>query len=189
MNKPIQVERKALLALSDEEINALLALWTKVWPKYGEATPETFRAKCQAQLTGGSTWCEVLYVPGTPHPKAAARVFERTIAAGTREIPILALAAVCTDPDGRGHGTGHAIVRAAFGYVARGQYAWALFQTSRQVRPFYERLGATVVENHIFDSTAADPTEPAFRDEVVMRYPARNRGWPEGPLDLRGPGY
>jgi hypothetical protein len=56
------------------------------------------------------------------------------------------------------------------------------------VRPFYERLGACAVANTFVDSLAEDPRGNPFWDDVVMRYPPRE-GWPEGEIDLLGPGY
>jgi hypothetical protein len=44
------------------------------------------------------------------------------------------------------------------------------------------------VTNPIVDSLAADPSVNPFWDEVVMRYPAVKH-WPEGEIDLRGPGF
>ena len=71
-----------------------------------------------------------------------------------------------------------------------------LFQTTPAVRRFHEKLGACVVENRIVNSFAArwgqrrgpDFAERPFRDGVVMRYP-KSAHWPEGEIDLLGPGY
>jgi hypothetical protein len=79
-------------------------------------------------------------------------------------------------------------VRAIFDLVDHGPFEHSLFQTSHQVRPFYEKLGAGLVTNPIVDSLAADPSVNPFWDEVVMRYPAVKH-WPEGEIDLRGPGF
>jgi len=60
--------------------------------------------------------------------------------------------------------------------------------SNERVRPFYEKLGAVVVDNRIVNSLADNPAANPFWDEVVMRYPAGG-DWPSGAIDLRGPGY
>ena len=74
------------------------------------------------------------------------------------------------------------------GSIERGIFPFSLFQTSHKVRPFYEKLGATLVTNRIVDSLGDDPMASPFWDEVALRYP-KDRPWPEGEIDLRGPGY
>ena len=58
----------------------------------------------------------------------------------------------------------------------------------QQSCPFYEKLGACVIENAIINSLAENPKESPFKDSVIMRYPSSGE-WPEGEIDLRGPGY
>ena len=101
---------------------------------------------------------------------------------------IVALAQVCTDPAERGRKLGQAVVRAVFDLVDHGPFPHSLFQTSHQVRPFYDKLGAGLVTNPIFNSLGDDPDKNPFWDEVAMRYPAAKH-WPEGEIDLRGPGW
>ncbi|MGL4514468.1 MAG: GNAT family N-acetyltransferase [Lacipirellulaceae bacterium] len=113
----------------------------------------------------------------------------RTIQAADGPMTVLALAMVATDPDVRGGGLGKTVVRAAFDLVDKGLHPFCLFQTSFAVEPFYDRLGACRVANRVVNSLAdADPAPNPFWDEVVMRYPA-GEGWPEGTIDLLGPGY
>jgi GNAT superfamily N-acetyltransferase len=119
---------------------------------------------------------------------AHSAIIPRTIGTTARDITVGGLARVCTDPAARGRGLGELIARAALGAVDSGDFPFALFQTSRRVRPFYEKLGAAVVENPIVNSLADDPMANPFWDEVVMRYPAGEE-WPTGTIDLRGPGY
>ena len=88
----------------------------------------------------------------------------------------------------RSRSSARAIVRAAFEVIDRGEFEWSLFQTSPQVRPFYEKLGAVEIDNQFVNSIGEDPDANPFWDAVVMRYPSRG-GWPEGTIDLRGPGY
>lgn len=100
----------------------------------------------------------------------------------------MALAGVCVDPAVRGTGLGRAVVEAAFALVDGGVFPFALFQAPERVRSFYEKLGACPVENRIVNSLAGEPARNPFRDEVVMRCPA-SAPWPEGKIDLLGPGY
>jgi GNAT superfamily N-acetyltransferase len=119
---------------------------------------------------------------------AIGLVQPRTIASSHGTMTILALARVCVTPDRRGEGLGEAIARQAFNLVDDGTFDFALFQTTPEVRAFYEKLGACLVKNKLINSTAPDPKASAFWDPVVMRYPAGS-GWPEGTIDLLGPGY
>jgi predicted N-acetyltransferase YhbS len=119
---------------------------------------------------------------------AHAAAWARTISTSQGEMKILTLSQVCTDPAERGRRLGQAVVRAVFDAVDHGPFAHSLFQTSYKVRPFYEKLGCVLVTNRIVNSLADDPTANPFWDEVAMRYPA-SKPWPEGEIDLRGPGY
>ena len=119
---------------------------------------------------------------------AHAAALPRTIGTSQGEMTVLALAQVASDPALRGRGLGQAVVRAAFDAVDHGPFLHSLFQTSHNVQPFYEKLGACVVTNRIFNSLAEDPAANPFWDAVVMRYPAA-KPWPSGEIDLRGPGY
>lgn len=119
---------------------------------------------------------------------AHAGASPRTIGTSEGDLTILGLERVAVDPLERGRKLGQAVVRAAFDLVDHGPFSHALFQTSHQVRPFYEKLGAGVVTNRIVNSLADDPTKNPFWDEVVMRYPAAKH-WPPGEIDLRGPGF
>ena len=135
---------------------------------------------------------------------AYALVFPRTVAFETpegkrTEMTVLALSKVVADPTIRGQGLGRLIVEGAFQGVDEGKFPFALFQTTEQVQPFYERLGAVLVENRIVNSlstgTPRSPTPEAnpFWDGVVMRYPAGTgsggEAWPTGKIDLLGEGY
>ncbi len=119
---------------------------------------------------------------------AKSRIFPREVAVAGGRIVVMALAGVCVDPAVRGTGLGRAVVEAAFALVDGGVFLLALFEAPERVRPFYEKLGACAVENRIVNSLAEDPLQNPFRDEVVLRYPA-NAPWPEGEIDLLGPGY
>jgi predicted N-acetyltransferase YhbS len=119
---------------------------------------------------------------------AHAMIVPRRIDTSAGEMVIGGLARVCTDPALRGRGLGEQVTRAALGLVDAGVFRFALFQASARVQAFYEKLGAVKIENRIVNSLADDPTANAFWDDVVMRYP-KDRPWPEGTIDLLGPGY
>lgn len=123
-----------------------------------------------------------------PRVIAHAAAWPRTIGTSEGELTILTLAQVATDPTRRGEGLGKAVVEAVFEVVDNGLLAHSLFQTSHRVRPFYEKLGCTLVTNRIVNSLGDDPEANPFWDEVAMRYPA-SQPWPDGEIDLRGPGY
>jgi len=119
---------------------------------------------------------------------AHAQAEPRTVKTPTGEVTILALCRVCTDPAARGKKFGQAVVQEAFKLVDRGAFRFALFQTRDAVRPFYEKLGATPVDNRFFNSQSADPNATPFWDPAIMRYP--NTGdWPTGDIDTNGPGW
>ena len=83
---------------------------------------------------------------------------------------------------------GEKVVLAVFDLVDRRIFPYSLFQTSPEVRPFYEKLGAAVIENPIINSFSEDLHASPFWDRVVMRYP-KTGDWPDGEIDIRGPGY
>ncbi|MEM7453332.1 MAG: GNAT family N-acetyltransferase [Planctomycetota bacterium] len=119
---------------------------------------------------------------------AHARTFIRMVTVAGRDIPVLALATVCSHPDMRGHGLGAAITKKAFEQI--GQPGWpevSLFQTP--VAPFYEKLNSRIVTNKFIDSTNQKaPDADPWRDDTQMIYPTEF-DWPEGTVDLNGPDY
>jgi predicted N-acetyltransferase YhbS len=121
-------------------------------------------------------------------PLAHARTFVRHIFAGERDIPVLALATVCSDPQVRGQGLGKQVTLRALEQV--GQPGWpavSLFQTP--VAPFYEKLNCRIVSNRFVNRrNAGDPEANPWRDDTVMIYPA-DFDWPLGIVDLNGPDY
>jgi len=177
--------------ITEPDARAISELLCVVWPKPGR-TVETRTAQLLSEWRDHSG-------PEEQHPRsfvvcengrviAHSGVFPRTIGTQNGEITILALARVCTDPDQRGRNLGAAVVCESFKLVDDDIFPWSLFQTSHMVRPFYEKVGACLVQNRIVNSLAEDPTAYPFWDEIAMCYPGRP-GWPEGEIDLRGPGY
>ncbi|MEM9418286.1 MAG: GNAT family N-acetyltransferase [Planctomycetota bacterium] len=119
---------------------------------------------------------------------ANAAILTRTISTAQGELTVSGLLDVATSPSVRGQGLGVKVVQAAWASVDDGTHPLCVFETG-EARPFYEKLGARVVDNTIIDST--HPTSPRnnpFEDAWVMVYPAE-AAWPEGEIDLRGPGY
>ena len=124
----------------------------------------------------------------------AATLTRRVRTAGGERV-VLGLLDVATDPATRGRGwrLGEAVVRRAWAELGQGGEGGAsvcLFQTG-EARGFYERLGARAVSNFFFNGTDAEAgaeTRSAFDEPHAMIYPATAE-WPEGPVDLRGPGW
>ena len=119
---------------------------------------------------------------------AHARTFVRVVTVGGRQIPVLALASVCTHPEVRGQGLGVKVTKKAFERI--GQPGWpdvCLFQTP--VAEFYEKLNSRIVTNKFVDgSNMVFPDANPWRDETVMIYPSEY-DWPQGTVDLNGPDY
>jgi predicted N-acetyltransferase YhbS len=166
-------------------------LINQVWPK----PTMTAEMRAAQQLALGQQY---LGAPG-PAPRAIvvldgqrvvahASIFPRVIGTQEGEMIVGGLARVCTDQAMRGHGLGEQVVREAFRLVDAGQFDASLFQTKQSVQPFYEKLGAARVDNRIVNSLGEDLEANPFWDEVVMRYPSDAK-WPDGTIDLRGPGY
>ena len=83
-----------------------------------------------------------------------------------------------------GHG-GHEPVEAALQRLDKEEgCTHFLFETA--IPAFYQRLGAKLLEKELVINSTGDRI--AFEDEFVMVYPAA-RHWPEGEIDLLGPGY
>ncbi len=188
---PPVIETWDARTLTPAQAQAIGELICLVWPK-PNVTVEDIAAQ---SLALGREYCG----PDAQTPRsyvvlkerrllAHALVFGRTIRTADGEMTIAALARVCADPGSRGEGLGEAVTRAAFAAVDRGEFAFSLFQTSEQVRPFYEKLGAVAVDNPIINSLAEGPKTNPFWHQETMRYPAHGQ-WPSGTIDLRGPGY
>jgi predicted N-acetyltransferase YhbS len=177
--------------ISPADARAISELVVSIWPRPGR-TVDNYSAIMLAEWHNYNG-------PDAQRPRsflireggrvvAHASAYPRTIATTQGEITVLALARVCTDPTVRGKRYGDALVRLTFKLVDDGSFPFALFQTSTQVGPFYERLGAIAINNRFINSLAPDPEADPFWAEVRMRYPATG-DWPEGTIDLRGPGW
>jgi predicted N-acetyltransferase YhbS len=187
----MNIETLDCRTITEADARAIAELLCAVWPKLGR-TVDTRTAQLLSEWRDHSG-------PQDQHPRsfivregsrviAHSAAFPRTIGTEDGEITVLALARVCTDPAARGRKLGYAVVGETFKLVDDGTFPWSLYQTNHQVRPFYEKFGACLVHNRFVNSLAEDPTANPFWDEIAMRYPDRS-GWPEGEIDLRGPGY
>ncbi|MDZ4657309.1 MAG: GNAT family N-acetyltransferase [Bythopirellula sp.] len=186
-----QVETLDARVLTIADARAIAELIVKVWPKSGKSVE--FRE--QQMLDLGRNF----HGPDAQAPRsmviresgriiAHAAFVPRTIGTTSGDLTIAGLARVCSDPDFRGQGLGELVVREIFALIDKQVFPFSLFQTSTVVRPFYEKLGACPVTNYIVNSLGDDPRASPFWDEVILRYP-KDRQWPEGEIDLRGPGY
>ena len=100
---------------------------------------------------------------------------------------MIALSGVCVLPSYQGKGLGAEIVRRTFGRIHGGEFGVSLFQTT--IPAFYKKLDATLVTNRFVNSrNKKDPDANPWNDEWVMMYP-RTYSWPQGTIDLNGPGY
>ncbi|MEX0641961.1 MAG: GNAT family N-acetyltransferase [Pirellulales bacterium] len=177
--------------IREADARAIGELLIAIWPKPGR-TVETRTAEILGQWKNyrgpESEFPRSFLVRDNGRVIAHAQADPRMVHTVAGDLKVLALCRVCTDPAVRGKNLGQAVVKAAFGLVDNGPYPFALFQTRQTVRPFYEKLGAAAVGNRFFNSLGDDPTANPFWDPVIMRYPSTG-DWPEGEIDIRGPGW
>jgi hypothetical protein len=191
INFLMEIETLDLRKISEPEVRAAATLVCAIWPKPGrtvESMTADMLARCKAYDGPESQFPRSFMIREAGSAIAHATVEPRTIGTNAGDITVLALARVCTDPAMRGKNLGLAMVRAAFELVDNGTFSFSLFQTTEPIKPFYDRLGAVAIDNRCINSTAEDPTAPAFWSPVIMRYSAKP-GWPSGDIDLRGPGW
>ena len=187
----MQVETLDARTLSAADARAIAELVVKTWPKPGrtvEVRMEQLWANGRDYVGNDAQAPRNFIVRDGDHVVAHATFVTRTIGTSEGELTVAGLARVCSDPNSRGQGLGRLVVEPVFGLVDDGSFPFSLFQTSPEVRPFYEKLGCCVVENPIVNSLGENPEECPFWDRVVMRYP-KNAKWPDGKIDLLGPGY
>jgi hypothetical protein len=187
----IRVETLDGATVSRQDAAAMAALHAQVWPDF----PRTLKERIDGILRHRKTSAgpaerspRYLVVRDGRQVVAVAHTFPREIRTPAGPLVIMALSGVCVAPEQRGRHFGRAVVQAAFAAVDEGHFPFALFQTTPRVRPFYEKLRACNVSNRIVNSLADDPHANPFWDGEVMRYPDTS-GWPDGLIDLLGPGY
>jgi GNAT superfamily N-acetyltransferase len=163
------------------------------WPREVATDPEDYARAClkEVQAYSGPTGkapvsCLVIK---DGRLLAMAHTFAREIGTTDGRKTIMALAGVAVHEQWRGAGLGRAVVQSAFERVDQGLFPFSLFQTSSQNRSFYNKLGVSFIDNKVVNSLAPDgPETPAFWEDTIVLYPPEP-GWPEGEVDLRGPGY
>ena len=187
----MQVETLDARTLSEVDARSIAKLLVRVWPD----SVKTVEVRTRLMLEMGCDYDgndqqapRSFVVREEGRVIAHSAIIPRTIGTSRGEITIAGLARVGTDPDQRGRGLGAVVVRPVLQLIDHGVFSFSLFQTSLEIRPFYENLGCTIVENEIVNSLADDENHCPFWERVVMRYP-NGPDWPEGEIDLRGPGY
>jgi len=187
----MQIETLDARTFTGADASAIGELLAVVWPN--PEKPAKFRTQQMLEMSQGYTGSDAqaprsYVIREADKVLAHAAILPRTIGTTAGEMTIAGMARVCSHPEQRGRGLGELIAKAALEPIDLGAFPYALFQTSPEVRPFYEKLGACVVENTIVNSLGEDPLVSPFRDKVIMCYPSGG-AWPEGEIDLRGPGY
>lgn len=192
MNAP-RIERIDPAGLTEADARAIGELGFWAWPG-DDNTPEQAvqrlleRRAAGEWRPGDETWFAVRDEAGGKIV-ARARTFRRRIVPEQAEpMTVLALAGVTTHPEFRTKGLGSAMVARALEEVTPPEVPFALFQTTPPRQRFYERLGCVLAENRFVNSLADDPEARPWWNELVFRYPAGG-DWPEGVIDLGGPGY
>ncbi len=179
--------------ITEETAEKLYYLTLLCWPKYG-VVPE------KAAKQNAPTWIKnhknittkkpagIFYICLDGKCLSKGEVFPREIQIAGNSMTIMALAGVCTKPEERTKGYAKEIVKSAFENVDNGLYKASLFQTTNDVKPFYEKLGAMKIKNKIINSLSENPNKYPFWNEAAMVYSPHFK-WPEGTIDLLGPGY
>ncbi|HEY2988470.1 MAG TPA: GNAT family N-acetyltransferase [Candidatus Binatia bacterium] len=179
--------------LSRGEISAVVSLLWNFWPNEDKTIDQVVEAFPEVGKQYRDAYPQVRlpslhYVVWDGNKAVAyALTFERPVITNGGELSVMALSGVCVWPSYQGRGLGAEIVRRAFGRIDAGEFAVSLFQTT--IPAFYEKLGATSVTNSFANSRHKEhgSTNP-WRYDSVMIYP-KSYPWPEGPIDLNGPGY
>lgn len=171
--------------LDAAQITALSRLWMSVWPS-DESTLEDYIARFHRRTRERPNRClHVLFEDSAA--VAVAETFSRIVHSEEGSFTVMALAAVCTDPFRRRQGFGRLVTLSAFERVHRGEFPFALFQTT--IPEFYLPLGSRLITNSFWNSqNSRHPEANPFWDPYIMIHPG-DTSWPEGPIDLNGQGY
>ncbi len=187
----MHIESLDLRTISDADALQIAELLVRIWPN----SEKTVAVRQSQLLELGQKYApdekpapQSFFIRESGQIIAHSAVLPRSIGSPTGDLKIAGLTRVGTSPEQRGRGLGQIIVRPVFDLVDRGDYQFSLFQTTQQVRPFYEKLGACVIDNPIVNSLGIEHQESPFWDKVIMRYPS-DQAWPQGEIDMRGPGY
>jgi GNAT superfamily N-acetyltransferase len=185
--------------ITDPQFEQLCALHHAAFPKPGRSVEQVLEKK-RATWMGDEPgdllpgplvsdvlpWRYAIFEDGQAIANAGCIV--RTIGTSRGEMAVLGLLDVASHPQMRGKGYGTKAVQCVFDHVDRGEFEFCLFGTT-EARPLYERMGAIVIENPIVNTHGNDASfGPGFEGDYTMVYSA-GADWPEGEIDLRGPGY
>lgn len=177
--------------VSDAQLRAVCVLLTEAFPKAERTLDEMVQKLTPRWIDGDQPGFDDLrayVVRDGDRVVAHAATLVRTVGTPRGDLTVLGLAGVASAASHRGRGLGRRVIEAALRPVDDGAYPVSLFQTG-PARGLYEKLGGRVVDNRFVNSASADdPEANPFTDEVAMIYPG-DAGWPDGPIDLRGPGY
>lgn len=173
------------MAVGDRQ--AMAQLHHRVWPVCGGEDPK-FASRPPVDVDWPDAQREQVHVVrhrGVIIAVAQSRPRRVHTPDGPRDV--LALVGVACAPQHRGRGYGAAVVRAAFQRVDRGEFPVSFFQTG--VPAFYRKLGCRTVDNPLLNShSTVDPGLRPIWEDHAMIYPI-DAHWPEGPIDLLGPGW
>jgi len=194
------ISRCAPGQVSSDAYNAIQALKADA---FGLPTNDSEAAKLASRRASGEQWWVRGDWPESQRPEplkvlyhllyhdgglaAIAQTSVRTVRPPSRDLDVLTLAGVVSAPSVRGRGPGKTVILDAFARLEEEGLTHCLFQTG-DARGLYEKLGGTLVDNRFVDRTAQDPDANPWSDDWVMRYPA-DAPWPDGLIDLNGPGY
>lgn len=169
----------------------LITLLNRCWPDSGSshaARVEKYLGSRKTKLKDYSKHAGFFSIETQGRFVAHAGIFPRTIKYDGGSMIVMALAGVCVEPAFRRRGLGRMVVEAAFEKVKDGRYPLSLFQTIHKYSDFYSRFGCVPVNNRFVDSSSSQTDANPWWNEVVMIYTA-SHDWPDGTVDLCGPGY
>lgn len=178
---PTNTWRQRLDEMEVDFLRRCAGLWQRIWPQDDGAAEVERRLRA---LLGDPRYRDVVLhgveLSGTL--VALARSFVRTVGTADGERDVLALAGVCTLPDCRGGGFGRQVVEDVYQRLGPAVPV-CLFQT--QVPGFYRKLGGREIDNPIVNASGEGR---GFWDPHAMIHPG-DADWPEGEIDIRGPGW
>ena len=213
MEVNVGVETLAPSDLDEDDLLECSSLWSESFPK-SDRTKVTMAAERARESAGlqGELWHIVWEAKSEGaaagegarrRAVALARTFHRTIECGPPDCRtqrlVRALAHVFAAPDRRGRGLGRMVVQAAFSSGNREDTAVdapcpLLFQSNESA--FYEKMGAAVMPRDRYPvinsmGTGSDAKRRSgFWDDFTMVFPVEAaNSWPDGSIDLLGPGY
>lgn len=183
------VQQTSVHKLDGNDWATLKTLWDRCFPSSAQQTPAAFARRQQDRIRRFA-WRDrderIHRINNhAGEPIALASSFRRTVSVGTQAMNVLALARVATSPDYRFRGLGVLVVRDALSRCD-GVTTYCLFQTG--VPHFYQRLDCQLLPASSYDGGAVRREGSGFWDPYIMVY-APQQLWPQGAINLRGPGY